>query len=221
MVYFKITEKVKRPYTHVKDILIPQLKYHFVHSAAQITAITPVYATFETFVAGMSDEVSIKARLLAAGITLAGQVYFSAKMRDFSKKHFNILDKTKGLKKGLHDSFYFGAINLLGAPILYFAAGARDPQEILIGTATSTVIGLGIGWFDGYVMDWYKDLAGIEVTSRLPKFLRSPPINKKNLIALITAASIGLTATVYALSPSEKINSSSQQEISLESIAQE
>jgi len=48
------------------------LKYHFVDSTALLVESTPVFAAFEIGIAGMSDEVSINARMLAVGLTYLG-----------------------------------------------------------------------------------------------------------------------------------------------------
>lgn len=44
------------------------LKYYVVDTTALLTTSTPVYATMETFVSGMSSDTSLEARIKVAGI---------------------------------------------------------------------------------------------------------------------------------------------------------
>jgi len=65
------------------------LAFHFVDSTAILTESTPVLALFETKIAGMSNQVSLNARVLAAGLTyFAGTGYLYAKGRDLSRRLF-------------------------------------------------------------------------------------------------------------------------------------
>jgi len=59
-----------------------RLKEHFIDSTSGLVASTPIFATFETVVAGLSDEVSLNARLLAVGLTYLGMGSVFAKGRD-------------------------------------------------------------------------------------------------------------------------------------------
>ena len=64
-----------------------ELKAHLVDSTALLAESTPVFAAFETGIAGMSDEISLNARLLATGLTyFGGMGYAYAKGRDIYRK---------------------------------------------------------------------------------------------------------------------------------------
>lgn len=71
------------------------LKYHVIDSTALLAASNPIYSVFETCIAGMSDSVSINARLVATGLSYLGMGTMFARGRDFSRRLFKITDKTK------------------------------------------------------------------------------------------------------------------------------
>ena len=178
------------------------LEYHLVDSTALLAESTPVFAAFETGLAGMSDEVSMNARIIAAGFTyFGGMGYLYSKGRDLSRKLFNITGKTKEKIQSLHDSAYLGVLNIGIAPLLYLASGSRDTKEIAIGTATAVAFGLTNGAPIGYAVDLFRDLTGLNDCERhsYPEFLkRQNPQTKKGLAALLTAGSVALTAGIYA-----------------------
>src|SRR3989344_4326364 len=93
----------------VKD----NLTYHLVDSTALLAESTPIFAAFETGLAGMSDEISMNARLFATGLTyLGGMGIAYSKGRDFYRKIFKITDKTRERVQSLNDAAYTGLFNL-------------------------------------------------------------------------------------------------------------
>ncbi len=184
---------------------VDNLKYHVVDSTALLAESTPIFAAFETGLAGMSDEISMNARLFAAGLTyLGGMGYAYAKGRDLSRKLFKIKDTTKEKIQSFHDAAYLGAFNLVAAPAIYLIVGARDPKEIAIGTASAIALGVVNGAPMGYAVDLFRDLTGLKECERpsYPNILKKQKSRtKKGLAALLTAGAIALTAGVYALTP--------------------
>ena len=182
-----------------KDIL----ELHLVDCTALLAESTPVLAAFETGIAGMSVQVSMNARLLAAGLTyFAGTGYLYAKGRDLSRKLFKVRDTTGERIQGAHDAAYLGAFNLVFAPLLYVASGARNLKEISIGTAAAIGFGLVNGGPLGYAVDLFRDLTGLRDCNRpsYPYLLkRQNPKIKLGLAALLTAMGIALTGVIYAL----------------------
>jgi len=199
----------------IKNI-INNLKYHVVDSTALLAESTPIFAAFETGLAGMSDEISINARLFSAGlIYFGGMGYAYAKGRDLSRKLFKIKDTTREKIQGFHDAVYSGAFSLAVAPVIYFASGARDPKEIAIGTAGAIALGLVNGAPMGYAVDLFRDLTGLKKCERpsYPNSLkRQNSKTKKTLAALFTAGAIALTFGVYALTPDKNQNLNKKQE---------
>src|SRR3989344_5121862 len=96
----------------VKD----SLTYHLVDSTALLAESTPIFAAFETGIAGMSDDISINARLIATGLAYAGVGTALAKGRDLWRKAFKVSDTTKERVQMLHDTAYLAAFNLVTAP---------------------------------------------------------------------------------------------------------
>ncbi len=198
--------------------IINNLKNHLVDSTAMLAESTPVFAAFETGIAGMSDEVSINARLFATGTTYLGIGYAYAKGRDLSRELFKIKETTKEKIQSLHDAVYSGAFNLFFAPIMYSVSGARDIKEIAIGTAGGIALGLVNGAPMGYAVDLFRDLTGLKDCERpsYPNSLKKQNSKtKKSLAVLFTAGAIALTAGIYALTSDkqDKQNVQHQQQI--------
>ena len=178
------------------------LKFHLVDSTAILAESTPVLAVFETQIAQMSNEISMNARLIAAGITyFAGTGYIYGKGRDLSRRLFSIGDETTEKVLALHDAVYLAAFNLVIAPPIYFAAGARDLKQIAIGTATAMAFGLVNGGPLGYAVDLFRDLTGLKECRRPSyRFLKKQsPRVKRVLVVLLTAAAVAVTGGIYAL----------------------
>ncbi len=186
-----------------------ELKHHLVDSTALLAESTPIFAAFEVGLAGMDDQVSLNARLFAAGLTyFGGMGYLYGKGRDLYRKLLHISDKTKERKQTIHDAIYTGLFNLVVSPPIYLASGARDLKEIIIGTASSIVVGAVNGAPLGYSLDTFRDLTGLKECNRpsYPKLLKKQNSKiKKSLVILLTAGSVALTAGIYSLTPNKKI----------------
>src|SRR3989338_3451481 len=176
------------------------IKYHFVDSTSTLAESTPVFAAFETFVAGMSNEVSLNARFLSTGLAYSGIGYLYGKGRDLWRKTFRITDKTLERMQTLNDVAYTAVFNLAISPLIYFISGARDLKEIVVGTLCASFFGALNGVPMGYSVDLFRDLTGLKKSERIPRFVRKTNSKiKKGLCGLLVAASIGLTASVYNL----------------------
>ncbi len=178
------------------------LKFHLVDSTAILAESTPVFAVFETQIAGLSNEISINTRLIAAGITyFGGTGYIYGKGRDLSRRLFSIGDETTEKVLALHDAVYLAAFNLVIAPPLYFAAGERDLKRIAIATATIMAVALVNGGPLGYAVDLFRDLTGLKECRRPSyRFLKKQsPRVKRVLVVLLTAAAVAVTGGIYAL----------------------
>lgn len=186
----------------ILDKLGEALKYHFVDSSAIVVESFPMAASFETFVAGMSSEVSMNSRLVSAALAYSGVGYIYGKGRDISRKLFKINEKSSERSQQIHDAAYTGVFNLVLSPPIYLAAGARDIQEIVVGTACAIGLGTVNGIPMGYAVDLFRDLTGIKKCERpsYPNSLKNMGKNmKRSLVVGITAASIGLVGLVYQL----------------------
>jgi hypothetical protein len=182
--------------------LVQKVKANFKDHLASSTAVnvvaTPTLALFETYGVGMSDDLSINARLLGIGVVYAGIGYLVSKTRDLSRRLFKIYDTTKEQIQIVHDAAHLVAFNAVTGPFFYLAAGSRDWKEILAGTATVCALSIPMGPAMGYTIDLFKDLTGIKGSKRVPEVIRRQPGKvKKTLFALTTAAALALTAGVY------------------------
>ena len=196
--------------------MVQKLKENAVDSTALLVATTPILASLENIVLGMTDEVSMNARLFAAGATYFGFGFLTAKGRDLYRKFFNITDKTTEKRQQINDSLYVGLCNLIFSPPLYYFSGAHDIKQIIGGTIVGVGVGLLSGGLIGYSIDAYRDLNGINESARVPECIRKKGKKFKiGFAALITAASIGLTGGIYSITPDkfQEINNKKEEKI--------
>jgi hypothetical protein len=193
--------------TKVKDKIKEGFKGHLADSTGLLFSTHPAYCFFETFVAKMSNEVSINSRLYISGLTYAGLGFVISKLRDYSKKKFKITKETKEKTQQIHDSLFMASINLPLALSLYTIAGESDVKKLVIGTATGMVLGTVMGPVAGYGIDVTRDLLGIKECDRssYPKRIKELSSKvKKGLCLASIVASIGAMAVVYNYSSSEE-----------------
>jgi len=198
-----MTEEKTKTLKKVKE----SLKYQFIDSTAITAVVTPIFALFETNIAGISDENSINARLLSTGLNYIGIGRLFSKGLDISRKLFNINPKTSEKLRQLHDASYSVTWCGITQPPFYYAAGVRDLKEIAIGTVVGMGLALVVGGPIGYTIDAFRDLIGLKECERksYPNLIkRQGSKTKKGLVALVTASAIGITAGIYALTPNKQ-----------------
>ncbi len=196
-------------YKTIKDKIYANAKTHIVDSTALVACSHPLFAAYETQVAGMSDEVSFGARLTVTIFTYAGLGYVIGKIRDKSRKIFKISDQAKEGIQQLHDSLYLAAINIPLSLGVYGVAGETDWKKIGIGTAMSVIYGLVLGGWTGYSIDAYRDMTGIKENNRklYPKAIKNrSPKTKKTLAIGFTLVSIAATLGVYEANSEQPVN---------------
>ena len=182
------------------------LKDHLVDSTAIIAESTPVFALSETVLVGMSDKVSLNARLFAAMLVYSGIGFVFGKGRDISRNFFKIDGTTSEKIQNLHDTLYTGAFNLVTAPAIYYISGEQDLEKILYGTALATGLGAINGSPTGYSIDIFRDLTGLKKSERISRFVnRYSSGIKKGIVALLIAGSISLTAGIYYATQNNEI----------------
>lgn len=183
-------------YEKTKDLL----KYHLSDTTAINNFAVPVCAAMETIIGGVSDNVSLKARLGAVGLGYLGLAFALSKGRDLSRKLFKINEKSKEKIQLMHDSLYLIGFNAIVNPALYYLSGSRNLKEIIMGTLSLSVFSAFAGGPIGYSIDIFRDLTGLEFCERksYPDLIkRQNSKTKKGLVALLTAGSIAATAGVY------------------------
>lgn len=182
-------------------------KTHIVDSTGLLAVTNPIFATFENVFLGMSDEVSLNARLFATGITYAGMGSLFSRGRDLSRKLFNVKDTSKEGIQFVHDTGYAVALNAIVSPIMYATAGA-DSDEILKGTITAMAMSPLIGYVSGYAIDCFRDLTGIEKSERIPKKITNlTSKKKKGLAGLLVAGLVAANYGIYEATPDKQLSS--------------
>jgi len=167
-----------------------------------IAESTPLFAAFEIGIIGMSDEISMNARLIGVSLAYAGIGSAISKGRDLWRKSFNLTDKTNEKIQILHDTVYMAAFNLIAGPIIYYASGSRDLKEIAAGTALGIVIGSANGGPLGYAIDSFRDLIGTKKCERssYPNILKNQATKTKKWIAAgLIITSLSATAGIYQI----------------------
>ncbi|MBU1111852.1 MAG: L-alanine exporter AlaE [archaeon] len=186
------------------EFLKKNAKKHVIDTTAMLTESNPAFAAFEVGIAGMSDDVSIKSRFVAAGLAFGGLGLIYARGRDLSRRLFKITDQTSEKKQFIHDSLYNALFSACVAPPIYLASGARDWKEIAIATGCSTVFGAVNGIPQGYAVDVYRDLTGIKDCDRrvYPDYIKRQGLRTKRTLATgLAVASIGLMGLIYTATP--------------------
>lgn len=201
--------KVENLWGKVKRYATPEkLKYHISDSTAMVAEATPVFAAFETGIAGMADGASLNARIIGSILCYMGMGSAYGKGRDAWRKLFKITDSTKERVQYVHDMAYAAAFNIAVGPPIYLISGVRNIKEIIIGTACAAVFGAVNGGPLGYTVDAFRDLSGVKLCERksYPESIRKQSSKvKKGIIAGAMAAMIGITSMVYSFMPNRNI----------------
>ena len=103
-----------------------ELKYHFTDSTSLSALMSPIYAAVDVFIAGMSDEISIKAKVIGTGFGYLGLGYAIMRGNDLSRKVFGITKETKEKVRWIHDTAYLTVANAVTAPLMYFLSGSSE-----------------------------------------------------------------------------------------------
>ncbi len=181
-----------------------RLKKHVVKVAGMLTVTNPAYALIDNVIVGMPDDVCLKSRAIASGLSFLGLNWLYNKGRDKSRNYFHISDHSAEKLQWTHDALYLGAFNFVVVPLLYVLSGSRDWKEIVAATALQTGIGFVIGGPAGYSTDTFKELADVEPSKRIPERIRKANTSLKKIIAAsLFAASIWSTLSIYKATPKD------------------
>jgi len=173
---------------------------HMIDTSSILVCSNPIMSFVENVVIGMPDEVSIRARCIASLVAFLGTGSLFSRGRDVSRKAFNVGQASSERKQMLHDLCYqmgFTAFNLA----LYRFCGA-ETHEMIEGALFAIGISAVKGPIKGYAIDTFRDLAGIEESSRLPGSIKSlSPKVKKGIIVAAIVASIAAMCLIYRSTP--------------------
>jgi hypothetical protein len=191
--------------------LVNVIKNNAVDSTGMMIESNPLFSAVEVGLVHYTDMASINARLFFTASAYLGIGFLYGKGRDASRKLFHVTDQTKEWKQHVHDIGYTAAFNVIAAVPIYAASQAVagediDMTKVFVGSGLSTVIGALNGSPMGYFVDVVRDLTGVRECKRksYPVFLKeqSSPV-KKLVLGGLAAASIGLMATVYSITPDQ------------------
>ena len=177
-----------------------KLKRYAVDVVATTAVATPVLSALETMVAGMSNEVSIKARILGVGLSVAGVATIFTYGREYFRRLFGRDMNGNNLPAFTYDARYAAFFAAALSPFFYSVAGSQNIVEMGVATALNTGLAYIAGGPYGYMLDAAHELTGITEPRRLPKFLReSSDRCKKGVAASVVLFSAGLTALIYVM----------------------
>ncbi|MCK5624275.1 L-alanine exporter AlaE [Candidatus Pacearchaeota archaeon] len=210
----------------VKDWIKKDSKFYAVDTLAMLVESHPLFAAIEVGVAGMSDEMSINARVVGTIVACGGLGYVFGKGRDLSKKLFKITNKTKEVVQHAHDIGYAFALNLAITPPMYtlsqlMAGEDLDFKKIAIGTISASILGGINGSPMGYSIDVFRDLTGIKECNRksYPNLVKRQGSKIKKTIAVgLIAASMGAMGLIYSATPNKAKESQKYQIEQVENI---
>jgi len=177
------------------------LKQHLVDTTAGYIVVTPLFSVLETTLFGLTDNVSIKAKLIGTGasyILFLGSAF--SKLRDFTRKKFGVSQDSPRLIQGVHDTVCTWAYYTAITPLFYYASGSTNFYENARATALALFTGTFTGYPVGLAIDAYRDFAGIEESKRLPDLIKNQrPFVKKSMMLGLTVASTAFTIGYFYL----------------------
>lgn len=195
-------------------------KYHVVDTTSALATTNPIFSIFEIGVAGMSDEVSINARIFASIIGYLGLGSLISRGRDFYRKVFKVKDTISERVQWVHDTVYLTAVNFLIAPAIYSVSEA-DLKQIVYGTLSCMGLSLVNGYILGGSYDIGRDLTGLKESKRLPEKIRKLPKKTKIGIAIsLLAALVALNGAIYKITPDNELTNQ-KETTSIETIIQQ
>jgi len=142
-----------------------------------------VLAPIETLVLDMTNEVSIKSRLIGTALTFFGMTYVYVGLRDRSRRLFHIGKGTSELVYGVHDALYTAVYLGTITPPCYLLSGETDLEKIALATVGTIVGSLSLGGPVNYLMDVAEELVGVKEPERSPQWVRDLSLKAKRRVA--------------------------------------
>jgi len=193
-----------------------ELEKHLVTSTGLLVVANPIYAAYETTLAGMSDLDSSMAKIIASGAQYAlGLGWAYNKGRQKWRDLFDIDENTSDSRQRLHDRLFLSTFTLGILPPIYTLSSlvqGTTPDLVEISTATGIGGGLGLlvlGPILGYAEDISHDLMGIKKCNRklYPNLIkRQDSKTKKKIASLGVAAFLAALGGIYSVTPDNFID---------------
>ena len=174
------------------ETLLARVEKQVIDATALVVASQPMYAFFELYVWPMPPTVSLGSRLWAIGATYAGVGFLVATCREWWKSRAGICSGKSERKKWIHDMAYKAVFNAATQPVTYVAVGLFTGgvalQDVIGGTAATTLVAFASGGYECYVLDTFRELWGIKPPERLPMCVQEKSSAQKKGIALTFSA---------------------------------
>ena len=183
-----------------KEKIKQEIKRHLVDSTAIASISLLTRPLIDTQILGISDDISINARLCGIATVYAG-IGSLTKIRDISKKYFKLDQPGKEKYAGLHDASIAAVLTLGLGPAIYYLNGVTDIPTLacstILGVATTAAIAIPYGWY----IDTFRDLNGVqESTRKMPQIIKNSSQKiKKNLATILTAGFVAAAAGIYSM----------------------
>ncbi len=144
--------------------LIRNLKFHISDSLAIFTESYPIFVIFEIYIAGMSIQTSITARISGLILTLLGLGWVYGFLRGFFRRIFNLTQSNLKIQSFFDLSYncLFNIFISMIFGIIYFFAGADSWKQIFIGVLSSAIFGIVNGAPLGFCIDLFRNFFGLE-----------------------------------------------------------
>jgi len=203
-----------------KERLKYEIAENFADATTMVSVTMPLNTGIELFGAGMSNAVSLNSRAYNLALAYGGLTRL-VKLRDYTKKKFNI-DEKSSLARCAHDMAYGLTLGPLVKAGIYLAAGETDWKKIGIGVAGSMgivgMLAVPLGW----MVDVGRDLWGIKESPRTPKYLKNKSKGfKKAVAAGAFALGFAATAGMYTANHfKEKVMHETYQPAGIEQVVQ-
>jgi hypothetical protein len=154
-----------------KEKIIYEVKENFVDATSVVTLTMPLNASIELFGAKMTNQVSLNSRFYNLILAYAG-ITRVVKIRDYTKKKFNIAKKSWPVKAA-HDLAYGLALGPIIRGGIYLGVGETDLKKITIGVLGSMGVVGGLSVPMGWAIDVGRDLWGLKPSERTPKYFEN------------------------------------------------
>lgn len=185
--------------------IVDKGKQHLIDSTALFVVSTPVAGFLENVLSGMSDEQSLKSRIIVGGLYLSGLGGALGYFRDKYRKLMKITEKTKEKYQQMHDMLYVGVATLIVNPMIYVSAGVEDFKQVATASGFAALLAGTVGGVMGYSIDLYRDLANYKKSERIPRRISKLGKHAKKILgAGIFATSMAITGLIYHLTPDER-----------------
>jgi len=160
-----LEQKINPLYASLAKKTVTQIKQYAIDTSASIAFYTPLLASSEYFIAGMSTDKVFQSRLYAAGIhALTTRIY--GKIREQWANTWHADPSSTWQKKLFVDSSISVLFQIPVYSTILYASGASS-EEIITALPSGLLIGLTFGRGFGYFLDTWRGWLGGKPTLKI------------------------------------------------------